>query len=451
MGTRPGVGPRWGCGHARRAVPVSLSEADAGQWAERAVKAGGLPDNITADMLAIRAAELALAGRPQDGLRALAELANDPDAVPPRLQDVLTARGMIRMMLDDLAGAYADLRGFAPYPGWEPRPFRLVGLGWLAEVEYRLGRWDDALLHAEQATSLIVDTDQTWQLAYAHAIAVPPLAARGLWAEAEAHLAKASEAAVEQRNEANAGFAANAAVHLAACRGDAAAIVAAARPLQASRHGALREPGLFTWADRYACALVALGRLDEAQAELAWMSALADRRGRRSALAAVALARGELAAARRSPTSARAAFQEAISLGECASSVLDQARAHDHYGRFLRRAGSRRAAIAQLTAARTTFAQLRAQPFLDRCDAELAACGSPMAGSPTHTSEAVLTPQERAVSRLVCAGHTNREVASELVLSVKTVGYHLANTYAKLGVSSRTQLAARLAQDSPVP
>ena len=56
----------------------------------------------------------------------------------------------------------------------------------------------------------------------------------------------------------------------------------------------------------------------------------------------------------------------------------------------------------------------------------------------------MLTPQERAVARLVCAGRTNREVAAELVLSVKTVGYHLGNAYAKLGVNSRTQLAVRL-------
>jgi DNA-binding CsgD family transcriptional regulator len=37
-------------------------------------------------------------------------------------------------------------------------------------------------------------------------------------------------------------------------------------------------------------------------------------------------------------------------------------------------------------------------------------------------------------------GRSNREVADELVLSVKTVGYHLGNVYHKLGVHSRTQL-----------
>ena len=53
-----------------------------------------------------------------------------------------------------------------------------------------------------------------------------------------------------------------------------------------------------------------------------------------------------------------------------------------------------------------------------------------------------MTPQERTVATLVCQGLTNQEVAQRLVLSTKTVGYHLGNVYAKLGVHTRTQLAA---------
>lgn len=49
------------------------------------------------------------------------------------------------------------------------------------------------------------------------------------------------------------------------------------------------------------------------------------------------------------------------------------------------------------------------------------------------------------MARLVAAGLTNREAAAELVVSVKTVGYHLGNVYAKVGVTSRSQLVARFA------
>ena len=53
-----------------------------------------------------------------------------------------------------------------------------------------------------------------------------------------------------------------------------------------------------------------------------------------------------------------------------------------------------------------------------------------------------LTPQERQVADLVSRGATNREVASILFVSPKTIEFHLGNIYRKLGVRSRTELAA---------
>ena len=49
-----------------------------------------------------------------------------------------------------------------------------------------------------------------------------------------------------------------------------------------------------------------------------------------------------------------------------------------------------------------------------------------------------------AVARLVATGLTNREVAGELYVSVKTVEYHLRNSYIKLDITSRRELAALL-------
>jgi DNA-binding NarL/FixJ family response regulator len=48
-----------------------------------------------------------------------------------------------------------------------------------------------------------------------------------------------------------------------------------------------------------------------------------------------------------------------------------------------------------------------------------------------------------AVAKLVTQGKTNREVATELVISVNTVEYHLKHIYAKLGITSRSQLIVR--------
>jgi DNA-binding NarL/FixJ family response regulator len=53
-----------------------------------------------------------------------------------------------------------------------------------------------------------------------------------------------------------------------------------------------------------------------------------------------------------------------------------------------------------------------------------------------------LTVRELQVLRLVAAGETNRTIASELVLSERTVDRHLSNIFAKLGVSSRTAATA---------
>ena len=52
-----------------------------------------------------------------------------------------------------------------------------------------------------------------------------------------------------------------------------------------------------------------------------------------------------------------------------------------------------------------------------------------------------LTAQELQVAAIAANGNTNREIAGQLFLSVKTIEMHLSRVYRKLNVRSRTELA----------
>jgi DNA-binding CsgD family transcriptional regulator len=56
----------------------------------------------------------------------------------------------------------------------------------------------------------------------------------------------------------------------------------------------------------------------------------------------------------------------------------------------------------------------------------------------------VLTPAERQVAALAAAGRSNKEIAAELYLSLRTVENYLHRAYEKLGVSGRAELAGAL-------
>jgi DNA-binding CsgD family transcriptional regulator len=64
--------------------------------------------------------------------------------------------------------------------------------------------------------------------------------------------------------------------------------------------------------------------------------------------------------------------------------------------------------------------------------------------APAAAGVSTLTPTEARVAALVANGRTNKEVAAELFLSVKTVEANLSRVYDKLNVRSRSELVVRL-------
>jgi ATP/maltotriose-dependent transcriptional regulator MalT len=329
-------------------------------------------------------------------------------------------------------------------------PWGLIGLGFLAETEYRLGAWDDAIAHAELAVSIVQDTGQDWLAPFIHAVAAFPLAGQGAHAAAAAHITEAAAQLQRADVESSTTWVATAQALLALAEGDDQGVASALKPVHLSAPAAAHDPGWQPWQALYAEALVSLDLCEQAEAVLAPFEALAAACNRLSTLAAAARARGTLEAAHGQTERADAAFRVGLQHASELPLAFERAMLETAYGRYLRRAGRSDNAAVHLQAARTRFEQLNARPFLQRCERELTAC---YRTPPKRTLRptASLTRQEQAVARLVAAGHTNRETAAALVVSVKTIEYHLGNTYAKLGVTSRTQLALALCQDPGNP
>jgi DNA-binding CsgD family transcriptional regulator len=126
---------------------------------------------------------------------------------------------------------------------------------------------------------------------------------------------------------------------------------------------------------------------------------------------------------------------------------VDLARTHLLYGEWLRREQRRTDARTELRTAHQLFSDFGMEAFAERARVELEATGE-RARKRTVETLGDLTPQEAQISRLAAEGHTNREIASQLFISQKTVEYHLRKVFHKFGVKSRTQLAHRLSGDA---
>jgi DNA-binding CsgD family transcriptional regulator len=141
-------------------------------------------------------------------------------------------------------------------------------------------------------------------------------------------------------------------------------------------------------------------------------------------------------------------FTEALRWHSGAGRPMEEARTRLVYGEFLRRRKRRADAAAQLTSAVEIFDRLGAAAYGRRARSELAATGLAAARAEAPGVLAALTRQEYQIARLAAEGKSNREIAAELFLSPRTVGYHLYKAYPKLGISSRTQLAGVLARET---
>jgi DNA-binding CsgD family transcriptional regulator len=131
-------------------------------------------------------------------------------------------------------------------------------------------------------------------------------------------------------------------------------------------------------------------------------------------------------------------FQAALALPGTERWQFDLARVRLAYGERLRRRRAMTEARVYLNAARDIFERLGARPWVDRASAELRATGQT-----TRVGDNVLdrlTPQEFEIVNLAASGLTNKQIATRMFLSPRTVGGHLHRAFPKLGVETRAAL-----------
>ncbi len=199
----------------------------------------------------------------------------------------------------------------------------------------------------------------------------------------------------------------------------------------------INEPAILRLHPDAVVALVALARLEEAEQLTQQLDAATDANHHPWSTVMAARRHGLLKAANGEHAAAIELLERALVGHQRLPMPFEEARTRLLLGSVLRRAGHRNDARRQLEAAGAMFLRLGTPIQQRQASTELDSIGG------RRRLENELTPVEQRIADLVAAGQTNREVAVATFTSVRTVESHLGRIYRKLGIRSRTELAAR--------
>ena len=203
------------------------------------------------------------------------------------------------------------------------------------------------------------------------------------------------------------------------------------------------NPATYPWRRFAAEAMLRAGRGDEALALVDENLELARRWGAPYAIGAALRTSGVV----RGGAEGEALLREAVEILAGADVRVEHARALVDLGAHLRR-GNRRADARELLRDGAELAHRGgATALVERANEELAATGA-RPRSVIRSGVESLTASERRVAEIAARDRSNKEIAQELFVTVKTVELHLSNVYRKLQIGSRRQLAAALAEPS---
>jgi DNA-binding CsgD family transcriptional regulator/tetratricopeptide (TPR) repeat protein len=308
---------------------------------------------------------------------------------------------------------------------WEQQPDVVAFTGRClvhrAEIMQHNGAWGDALEEARRAGLRFVETmNPTAGLAFYRQGEL--LRLQGDFGAAE----KAYREASRRGWEPQPGLAQ---LRLAQGRADVAA--AAIRRSAGEVSERLKRAGLLA---AYVEIMLAVGDPEEARSACRELGEIAESYESAMLAAMAEQARGAVDLADGDARSALVSLRHAWQLWHDLEAPYEAARVRVLVGLACRVLGDDDTAAMELEGARGVFEQLGAVPDLFHIDS-LTRRAMP---ADAHG----LTPRELQVLRLVAAGMSNREIASELVISEHTVARHVQNIFAKLDVSSRTAAGA---------
>ncbi|WP_411074954.1 AAA family ATPase [Streptomyces sp. cmx-4-7] len=305
----------------------------------------------------------------------------------------------------------------------------------LAEAELRAGRCARALDHAHRAQVL---TDET-ALSPAPACYTSALV-EGTAGRTDLALVHARRGVDTARQEDNKVFLSRnlfALGHLLLATGRPKEAVKALEEVRdLERVQQVHDPSVLRWHPELVETLVALGRLDQAQGLLDDTRRTATDLGRDAVLPPLERARALLDAARGDyDTAARRLTDAADRLHHL---PLERGRTLLALSHTERRGRRRASARAAAQSAADLFTTHRAHPWAQTAAHTL---GRLEDGPTDDNARPRLTSAERRCAELAAAGASNRDIATALTVSVKTVEATLTRVYRKLGLHSRFQLA----------
>jgi DNA-binding CsgD family transcriptional regulator len=314
----------------------------------------------------------------------------------------------------------------------------------LTRIQVRAGHCREALRTAARCTRAVAETGvQAAPALYAAALAATAGGSADEARELAGQAVRASEADGDRLFLLRALAVLGQAELLAGDpRGAAAAVEALQRVKELGEAMSAADPPLLHWYSDLAEALVVLGETEAAGAVLDEARARVSGDAPGSVLAALERAEGLREAGLGRAKEGAVRLRTAVDRLRQLPLPVELVRTLISLGAVERRARHRNAARTALGEALETATRIGAAPLAARAGDELARLE---AGDRDGEGRPELTPTEARVAELVGGGATNREVAAELFISVKTVEGTLSRVYRKVGVRSRTALAHAMA------